>query len=293
MKKIYCCSFFIVVSMWLFFSPLIFAGTSSLPGGKIRNNGVIIDYTDTGSKDTALLFIHGWCMNKTYWNSQAAYFAGRYRVVTIDLPGFGASGRNRHTWTPEAYGMDIIAVIRQLDLHHVILVGHSTSGAAVLEAALLSPERIAGLIGVDNFKDIGQTESPEELQDEENFYAAARLNFKSIAQAYANGSLFSPSTGPQIRKKVLVDIAHSDSLIAVECLRQSNRYPYSQKLASLKFRLYLINSDLSPTDTLGLEKIASSYKLLTLHGCGHYPMIEDPDQFNVLMEEALSLIKHG
>src|SRR6201986_3265220 len=61
----------------------------------ISDNGVKIAYTDTGKSDTTLLFVHGWCLNKRFWANQAKYFGKRYRVVAIDLPGFGESGRNR------------------------------------------------------------------------------------------------------------------------------------------------------------------------------------------------------
>ena len=66
----------------------------------IVSNKVYIDYTDSGTGDTTLLFVHGWCINKTYWSAQVKHFDKRYRVVTIDLPGFGRSGKNRSVWTP-------------------------------------------------------------------------------------------------------------------------------------------------------------------------------------------------
>ncbi|NVM62563.1 hypothetical protein FHW88_000839 [Mucilaginibacter sp. SG538B] len=35
---------------------------------KISNHGVNIAYTDTGKGDTTLLFVHGWRINKSYFN---------------------------------------------------------------------------------------------------------------------------------------------------------------------------------------------------------------------------------
>jgi pimeloyl-ACP methyl ester carboxylesterase len=37
-----------------------------------------------------LLFVHGWCINKSYWESQMKYFRDKYTVVAMDLPGHGA-----------------------------------------------------------------------------------------------------------------------------------------------------------------------------------------------------------
>ncbi|MDB5060682.1 MAG: hypothetical protein JWP67_525, partial [Mucilaginibacter sp.] len=85
----------------------------------IVSNNVRIDYTDTGSGDTTLLFVHGWCINKSYWADQIAHFSKGYRVVAIDLPGFGKSGKNRKVWNTTAFGEDIKNVITQLDLKNV------------------------------------------------------------------------------------------------------------------------------------------------------------------------------
>ena len=77
----------------------------------ISNNGVNIAYTDTGRSDTTILFIHGWAINKGYWANQISYFGKKYRVVTMDLPGFGQSGKNRDKWDTKTYGSDVNAVI--------------------------------------------------------------------------------------------------------------------------------------------------------------------------------------
>ncbi len=265
------------------------------PGPVVQNKGVRIDYDDAGLRTAAvtLVFVHGWCINRSYWSQQVDYFQGKYRIITVDLPGFGASGRNRRNWSVEAYGSDLTALLIRLNLHNVILIGHSMSGAIVVEAALHNPGRVLGIIGVDNFKDIGQVESAESKQDEANFYAAARVNFKPLAFAYANEALFSKSTDSLVRNRVLTDIARTDSIIAIDCLEQANYYQVLPKLIKLKKRLYLINSDATPTDTKGFMRSGISYKIFTLHGTGHYPMIEAPDEFNILLTQALGMITHS
>ncbi len=42
---------------------------------KITDQGVNISYTDNGKGDTVLLFVHGWCINKTYWTNQVNFFS--------------------------------------------------------------------------------------------------------------------------------------------------------------------------------------------------------------------------
>src|ERR1700709_1870931 len=113
--------------------------TNKVPPVKISDQGVNIAYTDNGEGDTTLLFVHGWCINKTYWTEQSAFFSKKYRVVTIDLPGFGQSGKNRNTWDTQMFGRDIDSVISGLNLKNVILIGHSMAGDIIVEAAINSP----------------------------------------------------------------------------------------------------------------------------------------------------------
>src|SRR6185503_21237491 len=98
----------------------------------ITINNVGIEYDECGNGDTTLLFVHGWCINKDYWDDQKKYFCNKYKVVTLDLPGFGRSGKNRTNWTFEQYTDDIHEFIKEKKLKNVILVGHSMSGDILL-----------------------------------------------------------------------------------------------------------------------------------------------------------------
>jgi len=122
----------------------------------ISNKGVDISFDQQGNGDTTLLFVHGWAINKSYWQDQVAYFRNRYRVVTIDLPGFGQSGKNRKDWSVAEFGTDVDSVMSQLNLKNVVLIGHSMSGDVVLEAAIHAPGKVLGIIGIDNFKNFGE-----------------------------------------------------------------------------------------------------------------------------------------
>ena len=61
-------------------------------------NDVAVASDQCGKNDTTLLFVHGWCISKEYWNDQSRYFCDKYKIVTLDLPGFGRSGKNRADW---------------------------------------------------------------------------------------------------------------------------------------------------------------------------------------------------
>ncbi|GEO09258.1 alpha/beta fold hydrolase [Segetibacter aerophilus] len=257
---------------------------------RVENLGASIDYFDSRTGDTTLLFIHGWNINKEYWADQIDFFSGEYRVVTVDLPGFGKSGKNRKSWTVEEYGNDVTSIIKQLDLKNVVLVGHSMSGAIAVEAALRNPTRVIGVVGVDNFTNFGTVVTPQLKKDISEAYKKLRADYKKVTLAYANQSLFSPSTDSAVRKRVLSDFMNVDSVTAVDILETNDKYPIDEKLKSLKKPIYLINSNFHPTDTLGFKKYNVPYYLFNVGPTGHYPMIESAGEFNKLLTQVVHKI---
>lgn len=256
----------------------------------IENQGVHIEYTDSKKGDTTLLFIHGWAIDQSYWANQVAFFSKKYRVVTLDLPGFGKSGKNRTSWTVEDYGKDLSVLLNQLDLKNVILVGHSMSGAIAVETALANPTRIIGVVGVDNFKKYGEVETPESKAAAAEIYHALRTQYKSTLTGYIQQYLFSPSTDSLSRLRILQDMLSADSLIAVDCIEANNRYPLDAKLLSWKKPVYAVNSDFLPNDTASFRQHQIEFVLFNIGPTGHYPMIEKPDAFNVLLQQAVNRI---
>jgi pimeloyl-ACP methyl ester carboxylesterase len=259
----------------------------------IHHNGVNIAYTDTrNTSDTTLLFVHGWAINKGYWKDQVSYFGKRYRVVAIDLPGFGQSGKNRKQWDTQTFAGDVDSVIKALDLKKVILVGHSMSGDIVLQAAIDNPDKVIGLVGVDNFNSPG---APQTEQSKKEYAAAIiqlKQHFKQTAFAWFNQELFSKTTSKEIRERVLNDVAKADSVIAVACLENGNDFKEIDKLKEAGKKLYLINSDMHPVDSTYLLANKIPYHIYIVPGSGHFPMVEHPKIFNMQLDHVIGDINH-
>lgn len=91
----------------------------------------------------ALVFLHGFAMDSRIWRRQVEAFAKDYRLVLVDLPGFGAQAR-------EVGEVEMAKEVKRamdaahLEKAHVIA---SAFGAAVaVDFALQFPERISSLV---------------------------------------------------------------------------------------------------------------------------------------------------
>ncbi len=256
----------------------------------IRDKQVEINYFRQGQGDTTLLFLHGWCIDGMYWKNQVDYFSKNYSVYAIDLPGFGKSKAERTNWTVEEYANDVTAFIDTMKLGNVVIIGHSMAGEIMLQTALTNNPKIVGIVGVDNFKVIDFEFTPEQMKHMTDFIPKLEKDFKNSAPVYADMMLFHPTTSKEVKDRVKTDFANSDSVIGYGTLMNQMQYAYTdaQRLEQLNYKLYLINSDGFPTNVSGLKNhCKNSFQVETISATGHYPMIEKPTEFNLLLEKVL------
>ncbi len=241
-----------------------------------------------------MLFVHGWAIDQTYWSSQMEEFCPEYHVVTIDLAGHGKSGKNRERWAVEDYASDVKAVIDQLHLKNVVLIGHSMGGNIILEAAL-NNDKVLALVGVDDFKTVGVAHTDDTKMRIANFIHQLRSNFDATAVAYARRNLFQPTTDSAVTRRVIQNVQDVDSVIAASTLQEVFEYAprVAERLSQLKKPLYLINSSATPTDSAGLKSTGVTFKVLDVGPTGHYPMVEDPQAFASLLRQVLQDIGTG
>lgn len=259
----------------------------------IRDKQVEINYYQQGTGDTTLLFIHGWCIDGTYWKNQLEYFSKKYNVYAIDLPGFGKSKAVRTNWTIEEYANDVTAFIDKLNLRNVVIIGHSMAGDIMLHAALTNNPKISGIVGVDNFKSIDVVLTPEQKKQMTDFLPLLEKDFKNSAPVYADMMLFHTTTSKDVKDRVKSDFANSNPVIGYETIMTLMQYAYAdaQRLEQLNYKLYLVNSDGSPTNEAGLKNhCKNSFHVEPVPATGHYPMIEKPAEFNLALEKVLKLL---
>lgn len=93
-----------------------------------------------------ILFIPGFGGVGSFWRDQLEHFKRRFRVVTVDQRGTGASARTRDEYSIKQMTEDVQTVLDAASIDKVLLVGHSTGGAIAQTLAVWTPERVTGLL---------------------------------------------------------------------------------------------------------------------------------------------------
>ena len=114
-------------------------------------DGVGLAYDDVGRRDgVPLVFIHGWTANRHRWDDQFGHFAGRYRVISLDLRGHGDSDLTPDLYTIRGLAREVLALLDGLGVDRFVPVGHSMGGKIALTLALEHPRRVQRLVVVDS-----------------------------------------------------------------------------------------------------------------------------------------------
>ncbi len=249
-------------------------------------DGIPIHYDVRGTGVPALVFVHGWCCDRHYWDRQMSHFASHYTVVSLDLAGHGKSGCDRTQWTIPAFGGDVVAVVEQLGLEKIVLIGHSMGGAVIIEAAHRLSSAVIGLVGVDTWHDLEHALTPEQIAE---FLAPFRADFAHATRAFVR-TMFVPSSDAALVEDIVtamsatpphIGIAAGEYLLAYDGVMQDRlREVNASKIAiSANWRAV----DMEAAQRCGVEVVLMS-------GVGHYVMVEDPQTFNQLLDEAVEKI---
>lgn len=248
-------------------------------------DGIPLCYETHGTGAPALVFVHGWSCDRSYWSRQVDYFARRHQVVAIDLAGHGESGGGRQAWTMPAFGGDAVAVIEKLGLEDVVLIGHSMGGDVIAEAAVRLPHRVAGLVWVDVYSTVGEPRVRVEL---EAFVVPFREDFVTATRDFVR-KMFVPSSPSDLVEWVAADMSAAPPEVAVDVMEHviGNDRAILARLRELTAPVVAINADYRPTDIEALRR--EGVKTVLMSGVGHFLMMEDPVMFNRLLGETVEV----
>ena len=273
----------------LFLFLIVFYGCKETqPITQANINGEELHFINEGEGDIALVFVHGYTNNKEIWEEQVSYFSDKYKVIAVDLPGFGKSSHNRTDWTMENYGKDIAGLVQKLNFKKVVLIGFSMGSPVVIEAADLLKDETIGLILVDNIKDV-KINYPDEAIEGIKAFMNDIINNPTEEKLVKTGFIKQNTSENFLRVKKMLDEATSRvgwDDIFTNLIKWSNEKDEAA-LSKLKIPVTLINSDFEPTNSEQLKQVISNLEIEIVKNSGHCIFWDFPEEFNALIEKSV------
>jgi pimeloyl-ACP methyl ester carboxylesterase len=107
----------------------------------VEARGLRFHVAEAGSGEQTVLLLHGWPQHWYEWRHLIPALAGKYRVLAMDLRGFGWSDAPRGGYEKENLADDVLAVLDRLGIGRLKLVGHDWGGWVGFLLCLRAPER--------------------------------------------------------------------------------------------------------------------------------------------------------
>ncbi len=274
------------IALWLYAPDKPRAALEAAYPGQYRTvEGVRIRFMDTGPEDApALILLHGFGASLETWEPWAKALSARYRVIRLDLPGFGLTGPDPAGDYSDERTLAVIAgLMDQLGLPRAAFIGNSLGGRFAWEFAARYPLRVSRLVLIspDGFASPGfeYGKAPEvPLMLEAMPWVGPRALVRAnLAPAYANEKALTEETLTR----------YSDMLLApgvrraiLDRTRQTVLSDPSERLKSITAPTLLLwgerDAMIPISNSADYLRLMPHATLVRLPGLGHVPFEEAP-----------------
>ena len=246
-------------------------------------------YVEDIGKGFPFVFVHGYLGSSKMWNFQKEFFSKHYRVIIPALPGFGESHNVKSLDSINKMARQIIDLLDQKNIDKFNLIGHSMGGMIVQEITKLIGNRVnklicfaTGSIGEipGRFETIDETR--EKLKKDGTEVSFSRVPKKWFVKGDKDKNYF-------LCKNAVKDVsleAADNALLAMKNWRGK------EDLKNIKNETLIIWGDkdtsynFDQVDTL--KKNIKNSRLEIFKDCAHNVHLEQPDQFNNLVQKFIS-----
>lgn len=273
---------------------------------KYSNTNPKLAYIDQGKGEVVLL-IHGLASNAGFWRYNIPELSKNFRVIAVDLPGYGKSDKGNYSYKMTFFVQAIKNLIDELGIEQVNLIGHSMGGQIGIWFSILYPERINKLVlaapaGIEKFN----RGEGEWLKSVVTIRSVKGTNEEGVRRNLSNNFYnWRSELEWMVEERVRMAKAKDFDLFARAVTRSVAGMidePTSDKLSLVKSKTLIIYGEKDglipnpylhpgfPKDVfkIGKEKIPNS-ELYEIKNCGHILMIEKPEEFN---KTIINFLKH-
>jgi non-heme chloroperoxidase len=238
----------------------------------------------------SILFVPGFTMPAWIWENQIARFSADYRVVAMDLRSQRDSSKTGEGDYPASHARDIKAVIDQLHLAPVTLVGWSM-GVSLIASYVdqFGTDALAGIVLVDGVAGLDLT--PEYVKSSIEFLKGLQTNRSQLTNGFVRSMYRKPQPEEYMQKLIkasMVTPTESAMAMGIAGFTTDNR-PALAKIHKPTL-IACATKGLLP-EFQEMQKGIPGARLEVFDDAGHALFVDDADRFNTLLDEFLKSLK--
>ncbi|MGN1084040.1 MAG: alpha/beta fold hydrolase [Lachnospiraceae bacterium] len=245
-------------------------------------DGLHIKYEITGQGEPVVV-LQGWGTKLEIYQSVADCLSSRYRVIRLDLPGFGGSEEPKEAWAVEDYVEFLLHFLEPFGLERVSFIGHSYGGRMIIRLASREklPFTVTKLVLIDSAGIL-----PEKTAAQKRKIRRYK-RLKKIAEWKIAKFFFGPMLEEWKSRQGSADYRAASPRMR-ECLVKAVNEDLTPLLPAVRQETLLIwgeNDTSTPlSDGKTMERLMPNAGLVTLPGAGHFSFLDQPYVFARVMK---------
>jgi pimeloyl-ACP methyl ester carboxylesterase len=242
-----------------------------------------IAFDDTGGSGPVILAIPGMGdLRSEYRLLRPVLRAAGYRVVTMDVRGFGETSARWSDFSAHAVGRDALALLEHLDAGPAVILGNSFAAGSALWAAHDAPAKVRGVALLGPIVRDGEPSWFGRIALDLGFGGPWRVWFWTT---YWN-SLFptrKPADQTEIKRAIALNLQEPDRMAALRAMIGLSKADTEAMLPNSRVPALVVMGTLDPdfpdarAEAGWLSEVLGS-KCVLIDGAGHYPHTEMPEQ---------------
>lgn len=252
-------------------------------------------YYEEHGEGQVLVFLHGFCESHEIWEGLIPDLSSHFRLITLDLPGFGKSPLLKSSLTIKEVGRAVIEFIEFLHIQKCVVIGHSMGGYIALAIAEQRPDLVQGLC---LFHSTALGDSEEKKLNRDKVLTFVETNgVQPFIKTFVPG-LFFQKNQENIEKVYKIASKTSKKALIAYSYAMRDRPDMTGFLKSFPKPILLIAGEKdSIISTLALQdymKLIQNGKLKIMVETGHMGMFEDvKESIKMLKDFAKSCFLEG
>lgn len=270
------------------------------PASKYKSMaGATLHYRDEG-RGMPIVLLHGTAASLNTWDGWVSELSQSHRVLRLDLPGFGLTGRNASdTYTIDYYSELLLHFLDSLGVEKAHLAGSSLGGQIAFDFAADHPGRVQKLIliaptGVTNANDkrismpFRMAQTPL-LKHSLRYITPRFIVAQSLREVYGDDSKLTDQT-ISLSHNLLLREGNREAFIArMNTLDADNLHKLAQVQAPTLILWGEADAWVPVADAARFQESIKDAQLITYPGAGHIPMEELPQE---TVQDALRFLGH-
>ena len=248
--------------------------------------GVNLHYQDTGPSKNAIpiLFLHGFGASLQTWDTWVQGLSEDYRVISVDLPGFGLTGEDPSGIYTDQRSVEVLeAFLKELRIAKVVLVGNSMGGKFAWQFTARYPNQVTKLVLIspDGYAspgiEYGKKPDVPAIADLYRYFFSKTFLAMNLEPAYANPNTLNDALVNRYYDLMLAPGVRGAILARMQQTVLQDPMP---SLASIQAPTLLIwgekDAFIPISNSNDYLKVMPNAKRVSLPNIGHLPQEEQP-----------------